>query len=253
MLPASRLMARPTPRPLLFLGASTAFLEIQEIIHDINRVETRHRIVGLLDDDPSRHGTEVDGVPVLGPLEAALDHPEADLVFGIGSHPTRLVRHRIIERLGIPDERFVSLVHPAAKVYASARVGPGCIVHSGVVLANDVVLDGFNVVTFGALLGPNTHLGRFSMVTSLAILLTGVTVGPAAFIGAGACVQDGIRVGPGALVGMASAVYRDVDPGAVVLGNPAKVAYRVRVPSELLLSWPPTGGRTPPVTDRGFA
>jgi sugar O-acyltransferase (sialic acid O-acetyltransferase NeuD family) len=245
-------MARPTPRPLLFLGASTAFLEIQEIIHDINRVETRHRVVGLLDDDPKRHGTTIGGVPVVGPLEAAHDHPDAQLVFGIGSHRTRLVRHLIIDRLAVPEERFVNLVHPAAKVYPSARIGPGCIVHSGVVLGNDVLLDGFNIVTFGALLGPYTHLGRFSMVTSLAILLTGVTLGPSAFIGAGACLQDGIRVGPGALVGMASAVYRDVDPGAVVLGNPAKVAYRVRVPSELLESWLPTGGVTPHLSDGGL-
>jgi sugar O-acyltransferase (sialic acid O-acetyltransferase NeuD family) len=236
-------------RPLLFLGASTAFLEIQEIIHDINRLDPRHEIVGLLDDDPTLHGTKIANVPVIGPLSAARDHPDADLVFGIGSHPTRLVRHQIIERLGIPDSRFISLVHPAARVYPSVRIGPGSIVHPGVVLANDVVLEGFNVVTFGALLGPYVRLGRFSMVTSLAVVLSRVTMGPAAFIGAGACVQDGIRVGPGALVGMAAAVYRDVEPGAVVLGNPAKVAYRVRVPAELLVSWPPTEmDASPPAT-----
>ena len=239
------------PRPLLFLGASTAFLEIQEIIHDINRVEPRHRIVGLLDDDERRHGTEVDGVPVIGPLRAALEHPEADLVFGIGSHRTRMVRHQIIDRLGIADDRFISLVHPTARVYPSARIGPGSIVHSGVVIGNDVVLDGFNVVTFGALLGPYVHLGRFSMVASLAIVLTRVTVGPAAFIGAGACLIDGIRIGPGALVGMAAAVYRDVAPGVVVLGNPAKAAGRERVPPELLESWSATINATQPSSDGG--
>jgi sugar O-acyltransferase (sialic acid O-acetyltransferase NeuD family) len=232
-------------RPLLFLGASTAFLEIQEIIHDINRVEPRHRIIGLLDDAPALHGTSVDGVPVLGPLELARDYPDADLVFGIGSHLTRLVRHKIIERLGIPDERFVNLVHPAAKVYPSVRMGPGCIVHSGVVLANDVVLDGFNVVTFSAAVGPWGHLRRYSMVTTMAVLLSRVDLGQAAFIGAGACVQDGVRIGAGALVGMAAAVYRDVPRGAVVLGNPARIAYRVRVPadlpeSELPVPRPPT-------------
>jgi sugar O-acyltransferase (sialic acid O-acetyltransferase NeuD family) len=242
-------MTRQALRPLIFLGASTAFLEIQEIIRDINAVEPRHRIVGLLDDDPKRVGTEIDGVPVMGPLSAAADYPDADLVFGIGSHQTRLVRHEIIDRLGIPDARFISLIHPAAKVYPSAHVGPGCIIHSGVVVANDVILEGFNVVTFGALLGPYVRLGRFSMVTSLAILLSRVALGPAAFIGAGACLQDGIQVGPGALVGMAAAVYRDVGAGAVVLGNPAKVAYRVRVPAELLVSWPPAeAGVSPPTT-----
>ena len=222
-----------SPRPLLFLGASTAFLEIREIINDINRVAPRHEIIGLLDDDPARHGQVVDGVKVLGPLDIARDHPEADLVFGIGSHGTRLVRHRIVERLGLPDERYVSLVHPLAKVYPSARVGPGSIVHSNVVIANDVRLDGFNVVTFGALLGPYVHLCRFAMVTSLAVVLSGVELGPGSFVGAGSSVRDGVRIGAGALIGMAAAVFGNVDEGATVLGNPARISYRVRVPPEL--------------------
>jgi sugar O-acyltransferase (sialic acid O-acetyltransferase NeuD family) len=218
---------------LLFLGASTAFLEIGEIIHDINRVEPRHEIIGLLDDDAGRHGQTVEGVSVLGPLDMAHKYPDADLVFGIGSYNTRLQRHAIIERLGLPDERFISLVHPLAKVYPSASVGPGSIIHAGTVLANDVRLDGFNVVTFGALLGPYTHLCRFAMVTSLAVVLSRVELGPGSFVGAGSCIQDGVRVGAGALIGMAAAVYRNVDQGAVVLGNPARAAYRVRVPAEL--------------------
>jgi sugar O-acyltransferase (sialic acid O-acetyltransferase NeuD family) len=225
-------MSQPL-RPLLFLGASTAFFEIQEIIHDINRVAPRHEIVGLLDDDPTRHGEVIDGVTVLGPLEVARDHPEADLVFGIGSHGTRLQRHRIIERLGLPDERFVSLIHPLAKVYPSASVGPGSIIHANVVIANNVRLDGFNVVTFGALLGPYTHLCRFAMVTSLAVVLSRVELGPGSFVGAGSCLRDGIRVGAGALIGMAAAVFGNVDEGAIVLGNPARTSYRVRVPPEL--------------------
>lgn len=240
-----------SPRPLLFLGASTAFLEIGEIIHDINRVEHRHHLIGLLDDDPARHGQVVDGVSVLGPLELARDHPEADLVFGIGSYGTRLQRHEIIHRLGLPDERFISLIHPAAKVYPSAEVGPGSIIHSGVVVANGVRLDGFNVLTFGAVLGPNVHLGRFAMVTTLAVLLTGVDLGPGSFVGAGSCIQDGVRVGAGALVGMAAAVYRNIEPGAVVLGNPARVAYRVRVPSELAALGSGSAAGAPAVTDGG--
>jgi sugar O-acyltransferase (sialic acid O-acetyltransferase NeuD family) len=221
-------------RPLIFLGASNAFLEIQEVIHDINRVSPRHEIVGLLDDDPARHGTIVDGVPVLGPLEMARDRPDVDLVFGIGSYGTRLKRHSIIARLGLPDERFLSLVHPLAKVYPSATIGPGSIVHSGTVLANDVTLDGFNVVTFGAVLGPGAHLARFAMVASLAVVLSRVDLGPGSFVGASSCIQDGVRVGAGALIGMASAVYRNVADGTVVLGNPARPSYRVRVPPELV-------------------
>jgi sugar O-acyltransferase (sialic acid O-acetyltransferase NeuD family) len=242
-------MAGSGARPLIFLGASTAFLEIRGIIDALNRVENRHEIIGLLDDDPRLRGAEIDGVRVIGSLASARDYPDADLVFGIGSHRTRLARQSIMDRLRIPSDRFISLIHPSATIYPTAKIGPGSIIHSGVVVGNDVILDRFNVVTFGAVLGPYVHLGAFSMVATLAIVLTGVTVGPGAFIGAGATIQDGISVGPGALVGMASAIYRDVPSGAVVLGNPGKVAYRVKVPAELLESWRPSVA--PPVTTDG--
>jgi sugar O-acyltransferase (sialic acid O-acetyltransferase NeuD family) len=227
-------------RDLVFLGASTAFAEISEVVHDLNRVEPRYRIVAALDDDAALHGgTLAGGVPVAGGLDRVGDFPDALLVFGIGSFRTRMVRWEILRRLGVPDERFATLVHPGAKVYPGARVGPGCVLHSGVVVGNDVAVEPFAIITFNTVVGPYSRIGRCAMVTSSAVVLTGVEIGPCAFIGAGSCLAEGVRIGPGAMVGMATTVHRSVGPGAFVLGNPARVLYSVKVPAGIMDGWDP--------------
>jgi sugar O-acyltransferase (sialic acid O-acetyltransferase NeuD family) len=220
-------------QPLVFLGASTAFAEISELIRDINRVEERYEVVALLDDNSQLHGQSFGGVPVVGALELVHNYPTAKFVFGIGSFRTRSVRLEIVKRLNLPEDRYVSLIHPNAKVYSSATVGAGSIIHSGVVIGNDVDVAPFAIVTFNSAIGPRCVIGRGAMVTTLVTVLSGAVIGPCAFIGAGSCIAEGITIGPGAMVGMASAVFRDVAPGTFVLGNPARVVTNLHLSCDL--------------------
>ena len=224
-------------RDIVFLGASTAFKEISEVIRDLNRVEERYRVVALLDDNEALHGTSIDGVPVAGPLAAIDRYPDAGIVFGIGSFRTRMIRRRILEQLAQPEERYLTLVHPAAKVYPDASIGAGSIIHLGTVIANDARIDPWSIVTFNAVVGPHCHIGTCAMVTTAVVLLARVQVGSCAFIGALSCVAEGVRIGPGAMVGMGTHVYRDVRPGAYILGSPPRELSRDEVPPELLSGW----------------
>lgn len=222
-------------QPVVFLGASTAFFEISEIIRDINNVKGSYEIIAVLDDNPQLHGSRLVGVPVMGSLDLVHQYPDALFVFGIGSFKTRLVRNDILKRLNIPDERFVTLIHPSSKIYPSATICPGCIVYPGVVICNDVVLDPFSIITFNSVVGPYAKVGRCAMVTTMVVVLSGVQIGRSAFIGVGSVLAERIKIGPGAVVIMGSIVLRSVKPGAFVQGNPARLLYRAEVPAELML------------------
>lgn len=226
-----------TPRPLVFLGASTAFHEIVDVVRDINDVAPRWRVSAILDDNPASHGTALQGVPVTGPLASWRDHQDAEFVFAIGSFRTRLKRLALLRDIGLPADRCPPLVHPRAKVYPTATIAAGCIVHMNAIVTGDARLDEFVIVTFNAVVGPNVRLHRGAMLTTAAVLLTAVEVGACAFIGAASCVAEGVRIGPGAMVGMGSHVYRDVRPGAYVLGSPPRELRRDDVPAELLDGW----------------
>jgi len=224
-------------RPLVFLGASTAFDEIIEVVRDMNAQTPRWEVVAALDDADQAQGTSMQGVPVLGRLDEWTHFPDADFIFAIGSHRTRMLRLSILDRLRIPESRFPALIHPRAKVYPTATVGAGSIVHMNVAVLGGAVLEPFAIVAFNAIVGPKAALRRGAMLASAAIALTGVEIGACAFVGAASCIAEGVRIGPGAMIGMGTHVYRDVHPGAFVLGQPPRVLRRDEVPPALLSGW----------------
>lgn len=231
-------MTRSSPlRPLVFLGASTAFDEIVEIVRDVNAEKPRWEVVAALDDAEHAKGTSIQGVPVAGRLEDWTRFRDADFVFAIGSHRTRMLRLAILDRLRIPENRFPSLIHPRAKVYTTATVGAGSIVHMNVAVLAGAVLEPFAIATFNAIVGPRAALRRGAMLASAAVALTEVEIGACAFVGAASCIAEGVRIGPGAMIGMGTHVFRDVYPGAFVLGHPPREMRRDEVPPGLLTGW----------------
>ncbi len=230
-------MAQPHIQPLVFIGASTAFSEINGLIRDINREKETYDVVAIVDDNSALHGHQLEGVSVIGSLECVHQYPNAKFVFGIGSFRNRIVRYEILKRLNVADDRFVTLIHPSCNIYPGTRVGPGSIVHAGVVIGGGAVLEPFAIVTFNSVIGSYVRMGRCAMVTTMVVVLTGVQIGPCSFIGAQSCLAENIKIGPGAMIGMGSCVYRDVPAGAFVLGNPAKKVYTINVPQELENLW----------------
>lgn len=217
---------------LVILGAS-AFPELGELIGDINAAGGALRVRAILDDDSSRLGSIVEGVPVTGGLSQVTEHADAKFVFAIGSQRTQLKRRAILDRLGLPPQRFATLVHPAAKVYGSARLGHGVVVHYGTVIGNGAWLDDFSLVLWNGVIGADNRLGEGCMLASHVTTNSKVAIGSYAFIGAGAVIGDALGVGIGALVGMGSVVLRDVEAGVSVLGNPARAIGRADLPPEL--------------------
>ena len=218
---------------LIFIGASRNFREMALIIDDLNKVEKRYELIGLLDDDESLQGQELNGVPVVGRLQEAHNFPDCRFVFGIGSFRTRLERHLILSRTGIARERFESLVHPSAVVYPAARLSPGCIVYPGATICDAAELRDFTTVTFNAVIGPNVLVEEYAMITTNVCVLAGAHIGKAAFIGANSVIGEGVRVGAAAVVVFGSTVFQDVRAGAFIQGNPARYLYSKEVPTEL--------------------
>lgn len=209
---------------LVFLGAGDAFLEIYDLIQDINDYyqDIHYEVIAILDDDENKQGTIMEGVKVVGKLSAARDFPDdVSFVFGIGSRFTRKKRREIIESLGISRERFVTLVHPSAKVYRSTNIGHGCIIHTGAVVGAVSKLKDFVIVTYNSVIGAHTVVEDFAMIASSVTVLNHVHIAEGAFLGVGVCVADGVKIGKYAVIGMTSFVARNVKHGELVLGVPS--------------------------------
>lgn len=214
------------PRRLLLVGAGGFARETLELVRAINRVAPVWEVVGLLDDDRHLHGRVFNGVSVIGPSEAVHDDHDALVTASVASPADPMRRLALVSRLGLPTERYATLVHPAAIVPGSASIGPGSVLHASTVLTADVEL-GAHVAVMPAVVLTHDNVVRDGATFGAGVCVAGgVTIERGAYIGAGALIREGIVVGAGALIGMGAIVTRMVPAGEVWAGVPARPRLR---------------------------
>lgn len=209
-------------RRLLIVGAGGFARETAAAVAAINGVRPTWSLLGHLDDDPLRHGELIGGIAVLGPSSAVEEHSDAAVVICTGRPDNYTSRERIARRLGLDDQRYATIVHPAAAVGKGCAIGVGSVLLAQVALTVDVTV-GRHVAVM-----PHVVLTHDVRVEDWVTLASGVRAGggchirSGAYIGAGACLREGTTVGERALIGMGSIVTRDVPPGRTWYGSPAR-------------------------------
>jgi sugar O-acyltransferase (sialic acid O-acetyltransferase NeuD family) len=212
------------PVSLLLIGAGGFARETIELVRAINRQAPTWDLVGLLDDNPEMHGREVLGVPVVGPCAYAAQQPEVRVVACVASPNDPLRRLSLVERLGLPLERYATLIDPRAAIAESATIGPGSVVHAHCVFTADLRLGAHVAVMPGVIL---THDDVIEDGVSFGagVRVSGaVRIERGAYIGSGALLRENITIGTGALVGMGALVTKSVPPAETWLGAPARPA-----------------------------
>jgi sugar O-acyltransferase (sialic acid O-acetyltransferase NeuD family) len=226
---------------LILVAASGLAREVLALVRALGGYE----VVGILDDDEARHGTMLDGVPVLGGLPSVVDHREAELLVCAGRGAAR---ERIVERLdelGVFPVRYATVVHPSVEVPAGSEVGVGSIVLAGSVLTAAVTVGSHVVVMPNATLTHDCVLQDFSTVCAGVALGGGVVVGRTAYVGMNASVRENVRVGEASVLGMGAVLLVDQPDGETWAGVPARP---LGVPSGIARhrndGWPATAGLT---------
>lgn len=173
-------------------------------------------VTSVLDDDTRTHGSELLGRRVAGATDVLSEH-ECRAILAIGDNG---IRRAIAARH--PNVAWLTLVHPAAVVHASATLGSGTVVMAGAILQPEARVGAHTIVNSGAIVDHETVVGDFVHIATGARLTGAVTVGDGAFCGAGCVVLPQRTVGDDATVGAGAVVVHDVAAGATVAGVPAR-------------------------------
>jgi UDP-perosamine 4-acetyltransferase len=218
---------RPVPEapdtpavPIVGLGAGTHVKSVLEAIRSAGRFE----VAALVDDDPSRAGSELLGVPVVASERLAELRADgvAHAFAGVGGIGDNSGRERVFERLLEAGFQLPPIVHASATVSPWARLGRGvhvlaaAVVNADAKVGDDVIVNTGAVVEHDCRIGAHAHLGPGVRLAGM------VTVGERAHVGIGAVVIERIEVGSGALVAAGAVVVRDVPAGSRVAGVPAR-------------------------------
>ncbi len=183
-------------------------------------------VVGVIDDDARRQGTEWCGYPV-SPL-SALDEfgLETKVIIAIGDASDR---RRLTARILEAGYQLGTAIHPSADIARDVVIGPGVMVLAQAAINPGCRVGDGAIINTGATVDHDCTIGQFALVAPGVHIAGAVEVGPGALIGIGACIIPGVKIGARATVGAGAVVIEDVDAGDTVVGSPARSVARSSV------------------------
>jgi acetyltransferase EpsM len=199
------------------------------IVADAAKVSTRaFDVIGFLNDREPR-GSSFSGIPVLGGFETWSDCPaEVHFISAFPKAKETFARFARLVSLGIPDDRWATVIHPAAQVAQDARLGPGSFVGAAAVVEPGVVGGKHVCARGGSYVSHDVRLGDYTFVGPNATILGRCTIGEGAHVAANVVYREETAIGKYAVLGLGAVSLADVPDFAIIAGNPARVISRRR-------------------------
>jgi acetyltransferase EpsM len=208
-------------RRIVVLGGPGDGLVVAEAVHQAVSAGEAVELVGFL-NDVLPVGEILQGVPVLGRFEdwGKLDD---DIEFCPAVQKVKDMQARVtrIESLGIPEERWGTVIHPRAVVASDVKIGAGAFIASCATVQPESRIGRFASLRAGAMLGHHCVVKDHGYVGPNATMCGRSTVEFGAHLGPGAVLLERMTLGAFSVAGIAAAVTKDVPDYWVVFGNPA--------------------------------
>ncbi len=211
-------------RELIILGAGGFGREASLLIEEINasgRVKEKWRLLGFIDDDESKWGTNQRGYPVLGGFAALAAQPGEALVIAVVGDPQ--VKRRLVETALEQGRSFATLIHPEVAPAHDVRIGKGALIAKGVVLTTNITIEDHVSINPSCGIGHDSVVGAYSTLLWRVNISGAVQVGPSCLLGSGAVVLQGKHIGAGSIIGAGAVVTADLPAGCTAVGVPARV------------------------------
>ena len=180
-------------------------------------------VVGVIDDDESRQGTEWFGYPVSS-LSVLEDQPHTEIVVAVGDAADR---ERLTARALDAGYRLASAIHPSAAIGRDVLLGRGVMILAQAAVNSGTRIGDGVIINTGATIDHDCVIGDFAHIAPGAHLAGGIEIGARALIGIGASLVPGVSVGAGSVVGAGAVVLEEVRPGDTVVGVPAVSVARI--------------------------
>jgi len=181
-------------------------------------------VVGILDEDEKKRGSDVLGVKVFalegGVTEAAKRLDCGSVAIAIGDNYARFEKFQQVRRAGL---RAVNVVHPSAHVSRFVKMGEGVTILAGATINPGTTIEDNVCVNTSASVDHDNYLERSCHIFPNATLTGGVRIKEFAYVGSGAVIASNLTVEKYSCVGAGAVVLANVTEGTLVFGVPAKV------------------------------
>jgi acetyltransferase EpsM len=210
-------MGDETPiQRLIILGNGTFAMEVADLVSDL----PQFRVEGFAASvPPYQAGDTLLGLPVYWVDELARLTESHVAICGI----VTTKRRAFIEQARACGMKFVSVIHPTARVSRLATIGEGTLISAGVLVSTHTRIGNHVVVNRGAIIGHHDTIQDYATISPGANIAGAATIGEQAWIGMGAQILEKRSIGEKAIVGAGAVVTRNVPARTQVMGSPARV------------------------------
>jgi sugar O-acyltransferase (sialic acid O-acetyltransferase NeuD family) len=191
-------------------------------------------LIAICDNDPNAVSIDPNFEVIHSQSElvswlAHYGEPKKDLVGAIAiGGPRGDARLEVLEMYEALEIGTPPLIHPAAVVEATSKVGNGTQILANAIVGVGSTIGRGCIVNHGAIVDHECDIGDGSHIAPGGTLCGLVRLGRNVFIGAGATVLPRLTFGDNAIVGAGSLVTKSVPPDVTIAGNPASTNYKKR-------------------------
>jgi len=179
----------------------------------------------FIDDNPDTHGSEVNGIPVLGFEQVESSFADALIVGGVGAGK---VRQKLMERVSAAGFESATLVHPNVQLSRFVTMGVGTVICAGNILTTNIRLGRHVQINLDCTIGHDVEMDDYATLAPGVHVSGWVRIGKRAYVGTGANIINGtsdapLVIGDDTVVGAGACVTGSLDSRVLAVGVPAKV------------------------------
>lgn len=215
-------------RKLLIIGGEGHGSVIASCIYDnqAHGVDTDLEICGYINDFVEN----VDGLPVLGGTNDIGKLVDEDYYFAWGIHliGRNPLTSATFEKMQIPLNRLVTIIHHTAFIGREVVLNPGVLVMSHAYIASRTTIGIGTMIKSNVCIGHDVKCGDLCHFAMGSITGSYVSMGHCSDVAIGTIVLEKRKIGDFALAGASSLVTHDIPDFEIHVGQPAKFFRYIR-------------------------
>jgi len=211
---------------LIMGGGGNASVIAYAIIDAASKGLTDLEFCGYINDRDNV--SEIEGHAVIGGLKDIPELIKNDYYFinAIGKIGFQKDRIELLESLKIPDERYITFVHPSAYLAPNVKLGVGCVVMPNASISPGTIIGKCTRIMINAVIGHNNKVGDYCFFAASSCTGAYLTIGDGVFVSLNATIREFLALANYSTVGMGAVLTKSINENEIWIGNPAKLYKR---------------------------